>query len=78
MTSFRISATCLLFACCCALPFQSAAQACWAHVTPKYSNSSLLDVFFADSLHGWTVGALDSIYKTIDGGETWMPKASGT
>lgn len=78
MTSFRISVTCLLFACCSTSPFQSAAQACWTHVTPKYSNSSLLDVFFADSLHGWAVGAVDSIYKTIDGGETWMPKASGS
>lgn len=31
----------------------------------------LMDIWFADSKHGWAVGAFGGFLKTADGGETW-------
>jgi photosystem II stability/assembly factor-like uncharacterized protein len=41
-------------------------------------NTTLNDVFFADALSGWVVGAGGVILHTSDGGDSWAPQASGT
>jgi photosystem II stability/assembly factor-like uncharacterized protein len=53
-----------------------------AHWTPlPFPNPTgvlLNGVSFANPTTGWVVGAGGAIYQTIDGGDTWVPQASGT
>ena len=37
------------------------------------ADKPFLDVWFADALNGYVVGAYNLIYKTVDGGKTWQP-----
>ena len=41
-------------------------------VTPDYPNLRWIDIFFTDTAHGWIIGDLQSVYKTADGGITWV------
>jgi len=41
-------------------------------VIARPASSPLYAVKFVDNLHGWCAGA-DTIYRTSDGGITWMP-----
>jgi photosystem II stability/assembly factor-like uncharacterized protein len=56
----------------------------WATVTLPVLPSSpqgsarLLDIAFADPLHGWIVGSYGLVLSTADGGQTWLRQASGT
>ncbi len=40
-------------------------------------SANLLDVSFADELHGWAVGTNGAIVATADGGDSWSLQASG-
>ena len=44
---------------------------------PSGVTSTLLDIDFVDSTHGWAVGQDGTIIATSDGGETWYSQASG-
>lgn len=39
------------------------------------ADKPLLDVHFADTLHGWVVGAYNLFFETDDGGKTWQGRA---
>lgn len=39
------------------------------------ADKPLLDVHFADALHGWVVGAYNLFFETHDGGRTWLGRA---
>ncbi len=41
------------------------------------SSTTLNDVSMGSSTVGWAVGASGKIYKTLDGGFTWIPQTSG-
>jgi photosystem II stability/assembly factor-like uncharacterized protein len=45
--------------------------------TPSPPQGSLRGVFFANSLRGWTVGEAGGIWRTDDGGTTWVKQPSG-
>ncbi|MDP2718578.1 MAG: hypothetical protein Q8P44_01910, partial [Dehalococcoidia bacterium] len=34
-------------------------------------------VFFYDSLHGWAVGDIGSVIRSVDGGNTWSVELTG-
>ncbi len=38
------------------------------------TDSSVLDLSFIDSDHGWLVGSESTMLETLDGGKTWQPK----
>ena len=40
-------------------------------VGPFPANHAVLDVYFADDMHGWFVGYFNIAYRTTDGGKTW-------
>jgi photosystem II stability/assembly factor-like uncharacterized protein len=45
---------------------------------PAAASSGLNAVAFADSTHGWAVGAYGAIAATTDGGATWTAQRAGT
>jgi photosystem II stability/assembly factor-like uncharacterized protein len=45
---------------------------------PAVSDAQLNDVHFVDALHGWAVGERGVIWRTKDGGATWLLQDSGT
>jgi len=51
--------------------------ATWTRVTPPL-NRTLYGVSFADSQNGWAVGSAGSIFRSIDGGQSWVTQESGT
>lgn len=58
-------------------PNQSPAQPLWEWQNPYPQGSDINAVFFADSLHGYTVGVYGTINRTADGGESWNHCKSG-
>ncbi len=67
----RIKILCVLLFCSLQLFAQTYG---WKKVA-KFGNG-LQTLFFVDSLHGWVASVTDAIYRTTDGGLTWVPYAS--
>ncbi|MFT3828881.1 MAG: YCF48-related protein [Opitutaceae bacterium] len=44
---------------------------------PTPTRATLTAVAFADALHGWAVGHLGTILRTVDGGESWQKLSAG-
>ncbi len=44
---------------------------------PTPTRATLTAVAFADPRHGWAVGHLGTILRTVDAGESWQPLAAG-
>lgn len=49
-----------------------------AEGTTAHDEATLRGIFFNDPDRGWAVGDLGTVLKTVDGGLTWQPVASGT
>ncbi|MFH1564087.1 MAG: PQQ-binding-like beta-propeller repeat protein [Nitrospirota bacterium] len=47
-------------------------------VPMSFTNNTLQGVFFINSDTGWIVGDNGGIFRTVDGGLTWMPQQSNT
>jgi photosystem II stability/assembly factor-like uncharacterized protein len=56
----------------------SHAQSGWFWQNPLPQGNALLSVSFVDANTGTVVGTDGTILRTIDGGNTWTPQASGT
>ena len=52
------------------------AQSLWRQIAQP-TTRALLDISFADRLHGWAVGVEGTIVRTTDGGGTWTQQYSG-
>ncbi|TAL67338.1 MAG: T9SS type A sorting domain-containing protein [Bacteroidetes bacterium] len=57
---------------------QFPAIAKWEWQNPYPTGATLNCVKFVDSLTGWVVGNYGQIFKTTDGGNTWLTQESGT
>ena len=69
----RAFSLCFLTAALCSGAHESFAQ--WVQ-QPFPSTETLLKVRFVDETTGWIVGGLGHIYKTTDGGTTWIEQDS--
>ncbi|GAB1350864.1 hypothetical protein MASR1M107_30790 [Ignavibacteriales bacterium] len=49
----------------------------WFWQNPVPNGDNLHDVYFIDSLQGWTVGSMGTVFRTTDGGESWVQQQSG-
>lgn len=63
-----------LVALCALLPSPSAAA---PHGGVRITDN-LYGTRFIDAQHGWAVGGFGTIFRTVDGGETWQPQVSRT
>ncbi|MBT9456508.1 MAG: PKD domain-containing protein [Burkholderiaceae bacterium] len=52
-------------------------QGGWCRVYPKEQRAALTAVGFADAAAGWAVGEKGKIFRTTDGGASWVEQASG-
>lgn len=58
--------------------FEKDTQSQWYWVEPKPTGNVLYSIHFANTLTGFAAGSLGNIFKSIDGGNTWEEKFSGT
>lgn len=59
------------------LTCDEARQGGWCRVYPRQARASLSSVRFADATAGWAVGEKGKIFRTTDGGASWVEQVSG-
>jgi photosystem II stability/assembly factor-like uncharacterized protein len=74
MKTAAIIITCIIAA--ISIAGMATAQSGWTALTSPTSND-LRAVCFHDTNTGWIVGAGGDIFKTTDGGDSWIPQSSG-
>jgi len=59
------------------LECSGAAETGWCWQAPRPTGHVLSSITFATATTGWRVGAVGEIFKTVDGGKTWVRQRSG-
>lgn len=58
----------------CQIPTIDALETLAWEPIPLSTDSSVLDISFIDSDHGWLVGSESTLMETLDRGKTWQPR----
>jgi photosystem II stability/assembly factor-like uncharacterized protein len=68
----------LLLCACCLCGFVEAADPSWHRIEIGTTDDSPLDsITFVDDQVGWLVAGQRSVFKTVDGGNSWKPVGAG-